>query len=274
MRACVGRMLARAPRWQVTSRDRSPQNTRASHRLLPQNSEVHWDVDVATLVALGRFPIAVAGARATTTNAPCFARWPRLTSRSSRTEARSACPAASAVACCSQECSQASRNGCSQMNRSRASIPLISSMCSISCARSQPQGAGVIVVLHDLGHAARVADDVVLLREGRVVGKGLRDDVVGAHRAARNVRYRRAHRPCSGRRSLCCPSAPEPLMRLDRRDAAAAILMIEAAIGYPQLRCIASCVIRSYGWEASSRRSKHAGTSAARDGAGLRAVRC
>jgi iron complex transport system ATP-binding protein len=40
------------------------------------------------------------------------------------------------------------------------------------------RGAGVIVVLHDLGHAARVADDVVLMREGRIVAQGLRQEVM------------------------------------------------------------------------------------------------
>lgn len=39
-------------------------------------------------------------------------------------------------------------------------------------------GGGVIVVLHDLNHAARVADDVVLLKEGRVLAAGSRDEVL------------------------------------------------------------------------------------------------
>ena len=33
-------------------------------------------------------------------------------------------------------------------------------------------GAGVVIVLHDLSHAARVADEVLLLKDGRVVGSG------------------------------------------------------------------------------------------------------
>lgn len=33
-------------------------------------------------------------------------------------------------------------------------------------------GRGVVVVLHDLNHAARVADDVVLLKDGRVLASG------------------------------------------------------------------------------------------------------
>jgi iron complex transport system ATP-binding protein len=39
-------------------------------------------------------------------------------------------------------------------------------------------GAGVVVVLHDLNQAARVADDVLLLRAGRVVGFGTAKDVL------------------------------------------------------------------------------------------------
>jgi iron complex transport system ATP-binding protein len=33
-------------------------------------------------------------------------------------------------------------------------------------------GRGVVVVLHDLSHAARIADDVLLLKEGRLLGFG------------------------------------------------------------------------------------------------------
>ena len=36
----------------------------------------------------------------------------------------------------------------------------------------------MIVVLHDLNHAARVADDVLLLREGSVVAFGSPDQVL------------------------------------------------------------------------------------------------
>jgi iron complex transport system ATP-binding protein len=39
-------------------------------------------------------------------------------------------------------------------------------------------GVGVIVVLHDLNAAAQIADDVVLLRDGRQVAQGLATDVL------------------------------------------------------------------------------------------------
>lgn len=34
------------------------------------------------------------------------------------------------------------------------------------------QGTGVVIVLHDLAHAARVADDVIVLQQGRVLAQG------------------------------------------------------------------------------------------------------
>jgi len=40
------------------------------------------------------------------------------------------------------------------------------------------RGAGVIVVLHDLNQAALVADDVLLMRGGRVVAQGAPDDAL------------------------------------------------------------------------------------------------
>ncbi|MFD1611763.1 ABC transporter ATP-binding protein [Sphingomonas tabacisoli] len=39
-------------------------------------------------------------------------------------------------------------------------------------------GRGVIVVLHDLGHAARIADDVLLLKEGRLLAAGAAETVL------------------------------------------------------------------------------------------------
>jgi iron complex transport system ATP-binding protein len=39
-------------------------------------------------------------------------------------------------------------------------------------------GAGVVVVLHDLNQAARVADDVLLMRDGRVIAQGAPDAVL------------------------------------------------------------------------------------------------
>ena len=40
------------------------------------------------------------------------------------------------------------------------------------------KGAGVVIVLHDLAHAARIADDVLLLKAGRVAAFGAAADVL------------------------------------------------------------------------------------------------
>jgi iron complex transport system ATP-binding protein len=45
-------------------------------------------------------------------------------------------------------------------------------------------GAGVVIVLHDLGHAASVADDVLLLKEGRVAAFGPVAEVLTERRVA------------------------------------------------------------------------------------------
>jgi len=45
-------------------------------------------------------------------------------------------------------------------------------------------GAGVVIVLHDLGHAASVADDVLLLKEGRLVAFGPVAEVLTEERVA------------------------------------------------------------------------------------------
>lgn len=45
-------------------------------------------------------------------------------------------------------------------------------------------GAGVVIVLHDLGHAASVADDVLLLKDGRIAAFGGVGEVLTEERVA------------------------------------------------------------------------------------------
>lgn len=150
--------------------------------LLPQNGEVHWDVDVATVVALGRFPHR--------------GRW------GESTEDQRAISHAMAATDVTQFANRSARR-LSGGERSRvllarvlagepewlladeplASLDPVHQLDVLDRLREvAARGAGVIVVLHELGHAVRVADDVVLLREGRVVAQGLRDDVIDAER--------------------------------------------------------------------------------------------
>jgi iron complex transport system ATP-binding protein len=149
--------------------------------LLPQNNEVHWDVGVAALVGLGRFPHR--------------GRWGE-----SADDKRAVLRAMAATDI--TQFADRSVQSLSGGERSRVLLGRVLAgepewlladepLASLDPAhqldvleqlrRVAARGAGVIVVLHDLGHAARVADDVVLLRGGRIVARGARDDVLAAH---------------------------------------------------------------------------------------------
>ena len=170
-RACLGGV-------DVTAIDRRERARRIG--LLPQSGEVHWDVDVAALVALGRFPHR--------------GRWGE-TDADKRAVLR-----AMAVTDVTQFANRSAKR-LSGGERSRVLLARVLAgepewlladepLASLDPAhqldvldqlrRVAADGAGVIVVLHDLSHALRVADDVVLLREGRIVAQGPRDEAVGA----------------------------------------------------------------------------------------------
>jgi iron complex transport system ATP-binding protein len=149
--------------------------------LLPQNGEIHWDVDVSALVALGRLPHRD--------------RW------GESDEDKRAVLRAMAVTDVTQFANRSAKR-LSGGERSRVLLARVLAgepewlladepLASLDPAhqldvldqlrRIAAEGAGVIVVLHDLSHALRVADDVVLLREGRIVAQGPPDDAIGVH---------------------------------------------------------------------------------------------
>lgn len=152
--------------------------------LLPQGADVLWDVNVATLVALGRYPHR--------------ARW-------GETDAdRKAVARAMAATDVTQFAARAI-NALSGGERARvllarvlagepqwllADEPLANldpahQLDTLECLRDVARGgAGVIVVLHDLNHAMRVADEVLLLCDGRNVAQGAPADVLTPERIA------------------------------------------------------------------------------------------
>jgi iron complex transport system ATP-binding protein len=148
--------------------------------LLPQNAEVHWDVEASALVALGRFPHR--------------GRWGE--SDADRRAVQHAMAATDVTQFASRSATKLSggERGRVLLARVLAGEPewLLADepLASLDPAHQldvldrlrevAARGAGVIVVLHDLGHATRVADDVVLLREGRVIAQGARDEVLDA----------------------------------------------------------------------------------------------
>lgn len=148
--------------------------------LLPQGGEVHWDIDVSALVALGRFPhrgrwgetaadvAAVSRAMAATDVSQFAGRLATRLSGGERSRALLARVLAGEPEWLLADEPLASLDPSHQLD-------VLDRLRDVAA-----QGAGVILVLHDLSHAARVADEVVLLREGRVVAHGARDEVLVA----------------------------------------------------------------------------------------------
>ncbi len=145
---------------------------------LPQTADVHWDIDVATLVALGRFPHR--------------GRW----------AASDADRAAITRAMLATDCTRFAARGVNTLSGGERARVLLARVLAgepewlladeplanldpahqldgLDCLRAVARtGAGVVVVLHDLNHAARVADAVLLMRAGRVVAQGAPDTVL------------------------------------------------------------------------------------------------
>ncbi|QMW23928.1 ABC transporter ATP-binding protein [Sandaracinobacteroides saxicola] len=140
--------------------------------LLPQVAELHWNISVAALVALGRLPhagrfgltaadhAAIAAALAATDTAHLAARPALNLSGGERARVLLA------------------RVLAGQPRWLLADEPLASldpahALDILGHLRaSADAGTGVVLVLHDLAQAARIADDVLLMRAGRIAAHG------------------------------------------------------------------------------------------------------
>lgn len=152
--------------------------------LLPQAADVHWDVDAATLIELGRFPHRAGWGRsaadaaaveraiaATDVDALRYRSVPTL-SGGERSRVLLARVLAGEPAWLLADEPLASLDPAHQLD--------ILAVLKAAAAT----GAGVVVVLHDLNHALHVADDIVLLRDGRVVAAGSGGEVLTEARIA------------------------------------------------------------------------------------------
>jgi iron complex transport system ATP-binding protein len=142
---------------------------------LPQVAEVNWDIDVETLVALGRLPhqsepatdaAAIAAAMAAT---DCAGLAGRVVSSLSGGE-RARVLLARVLA--------------GQPDYLLADEPLANldpghQLDTIACLRAAADaGTGVAIVLHDLAFAAQIADQLVLLHNGEVAANGTATQVL------------------------------------------------------------------------------------------------
>ena len=175
-----GVTLNGVPRARLNARDLARQIG-----FLPQTADVHWDVDVATLVELGRFPhrgrwgaveadrAAVAAAMAATNVTALASRTVNTLSGGERSRALLARVLAGTPDWLLADEPLASLDPAHQLD-------------VLACLRDiAARGAGVIVVLHDLNQAARVADDILLMRGGRLVAQGSPEAVLTPELIAR-----------------------------------------------------------------------------------------
>ncbi len=147
---------------------------------LPQSSEVHWDIDVATLVGLGRLPhngrlgktkddmAAIADAMAATDVERLATRTAKQLSGGERGRVLLARVLAGEPEWLLADEPLANLDPAHQLD------------VRDLLRQVAQRGTGVVVVLHDLSLAARVADDVILLRDGQVVASGASDEVLCA----------------------------------------------------------------------------------------------
>ncbi|WP_439534006.1 ABC transporter ATP-binding protein [Polymorphobacter sp.] len=183
--ACLAGL--RTPDAGVVRVDDVPRETLARQDLarrigfLPQTADVNWDVDVATLVALGRFPhrgrwgetetdrAAVAAAMQATDVAGLAHRTVNTLSGGERGRVLLARVLAGTPQWLLADEPLASLDPAHQLD-------VLDRLRTI--ASGNGAAAGVIVVLHDLNQAARVADAVLLMRGGRIVAHGPPDAVL------------------------------------------------------------------------------------------------
>ncbi|MBB4616709.1 ABC transporter ATP-binding protein [Sphingomonas abaci] len=179
----------------------SPETRARRIGYLPQDATVHWNMRVAEIVALGRLPhrrapfgesdadrTAIAAAMAATGTMAFADRLVGTLSGGERARVLLARVLAGAPEWLLADEPLASLDPAHQ-------IDLLDRLRAVAAS-----GAGVVVVLHDLVQAAREADDVLLLHQGRVAGFGLAGDVLTAARLAETFGVRVVMVEKAGRR--------------------------------------------------------------------------
>lgn len=160
-----------------------PERQRARHiGLLPQQTDIHWEVNVRTLVALGRLPHQGG--------------W------GYRMQRRAIDDAAIDKAMAQTDIKQFAQRKALRLSGGEQARVLLARVLAgepdwiladeplanldpahqidaINCFRSiATGGAGVVLVLHDLSQAARVADQLIVMKQGQILASGLAGQVL------------------------------------------------------------------------------------------------
>jgi len=145
---------------------------------LPQTADIFWDIDVETLVSLGRFPHR--------------GRWGDT--EADRTAIEAAMQATDIGHLRHRQVNQLSGGERGRVLLARvlagkpdwllADEPLASldpahQLDVLDCLRqSASRGVGVVLVVHDLNQAARIADQLILMKDGCIIARGAPDAVL------------------------------------------------------------------------------------------------
>ncbi len=146
--------------------------------LLPQNGDIHWDLSVAALVALGRLPHHGRWGL-TQADHDAVDEAMRLTD-----VAHLADRSVLRLSGGEQARVLLARVFAGQPDWLLADEPLsnldpLHQLDTLTRLRAYADcGAGVVVVMHDLSLAARIADDVIIVKDGSIAASGARDDVM------------------------------------------------------------------------------------------------
>jgi iron complex transport system ATP-binding protein len=154
-----------------------PSDARARHiGLLPQQVDIHWEINVRALVALGRLP-----------HQGRLRKWSGESADDT---------AAITKAMVQTDCTQFAERKALRLSGGEQARVLLArvlagepdwvladeplanldpahQMDAISCLKDVARaGAGVVLVLHDLTQAARIADHVIIMKQGRIQAAG------------------------------------------------------------------------------------------------------
>jgi iron complex transport system ATP-binding protein len=152
--------------------------------LLPQRADIHWDVDVRTVVELGRMPHAQG--------------WGLSAADYAIVDAAMAATDVQHLAHRSAQKLSGGEQGRVLLARVLAGKPdwLLADepLASLDPAHQMDvldrlaqvarDGAGVVLVMHDLSLAARIADDIILMKDGAVLASGASKSVMTADNMA------------------------------------------------------------------------------------------
>jgi iron complex transport system ATP-binding protein len=150
--------------------------------LLPQQADIHWEINVRTLVALGRLPYQGGLGNWGTKNAADEAAITKAMTQTDVTQF--ADRKALRLSGGEQARVLLARVLAGEPDWVLADEPLANldpahQMDAMACLKNvATEGAGVVLVLHDLTQAARIADHIIIMNKGRVQATGTCGEVL------------------------------------------------------------------------------------------------